>query len=117
MDWAQEIKDLLDTDYREAETVVLVCDNLNTHTPAALYKAFSPEEARRLVPSVIDVPTRPNSRELAQHRPNRTQRLDQLQCLKPNDNPVAQAYQKGLFNRRSLQLPSGSRISVQSMSD
>ena len=48
LDWAQEIKDLLDTDYPEAETVVLVCDNLNTHTPAALYKAFSPEEARRL---------------------------------------------------------------------
>ena len=48
VDSAQEIKDLLDTDYREAETVVLVCDNLNTHTPAALYEAFSPEEARRL---------------------------------------------------------------------
>ena len=48
VDWAQEIKDLLDTDYPKAETVVLVCDNLNTHTPAALYKAFSPEEARRL---------------------------------------------------------------------
>ena len=48
VDWALEIKELLDTDYRDAETVVLVCDNLNTHTPAALYKAFSPEEARRL---------------------------------------------------------------------
>ena len=48
LDWAQEIKDLLDTDYPKAETVVLVCDNLNTHTPAALYKAFSPQEARRL---------------------------------------------------------------------
>ena len=48
LDWAQEIKELLDTDYREAETVVLVCDNLNTHTPAALYEAFPPEEARRL---------------------------------------------------------------------
>ena len=48
LDWAQEIKDLLDTHYPKAETVVLVCDNLNTHTPAALYKAFSPEEARRL---------------------------------------------------------------------
>ena len=48
LDWAQEIKDLLDTHYPKAETVVLVCDNLNTHTPAALYKAFSPQEARRL---------------------------------------------------------------------
>ena len=48
VDWAHEIKALLDTDYPEAETVVLVCDNLNTHTPAALYEAFPPEEARRL---------------------------------------------------------------------
>ena len=48
LDWAQEIKNLQDTDFPKAETVVLVCDNLNTHTPAALYKAFSPEEARRL---------------------------------------------------------------------
>ncbi len=47
-DWAHEIKALLDIHYREAETVVLVCDNLNTHKPAALYKAFPPEEARRL---------------------------------------------------------------------
>ena len=38
----------MDMDYPKAETVVLVCDNLNTHTPAALYKAFSPEQARRL---------------------------------------------------------------------
>ena len=48
VDWAHEIKDLLTIDYPEAETVVLVCDNLNTHTPASLYKAFPPEEARRL---------------------------------------------------------------------
>lgn len=48
VDWAEEIRDLLDADYPEAETVVLVCDSLNTHTPAALYEAFPPEEARRL---------------------------------------------------------------------
>ncbi len=39
VDWAQEIKDLLNTDYPKAETVVLVCDNLNTHTPACLPQA------------------------------------------------------------------------------
>ena len=48
VDWAQEIEELLETDYPEAETIVLVCDNLNTHTPAALYEAFPPDKARRL---------------------------------------------------------------------
>ena len=35
-------------DYPDTETVVLVMDNLNTHTPASLYKAFPPAEAKRL---------------------------------------------------------------------
>ena len=48
-DWAHQIKHLLDEDYPEAKKVVLVCDNLNTHKPAALYRAFSPVEARRLL--------------------------------------------------------------------
>ena len=48
VDWAHEIEELLETDYPEAETIVLVCDNLNTHTAAALYEAFAPEKARRL---------------------------------------------------------------------
>ena len=49
IDLAEEIKALLDVDYPEAEQVVLVWDNLNTHTPASLYKAFPPAEARRLL--------------------------------------------------------------------
>ena len=48
IDWAQEIKELLDTDYPEAGKVRLVCDNLNTHKIASLYEAFDPQEARRL---------------------------------------------------------------------
>lgn len=48
-DWAEEIKELLDEDYRDAETVVLVMDNLNTHTAGALYEAFAPAEARGLL--------------------------------------------------------------------
>ena len=47
-DWAHLIKELLDVHYPDAETIVLVQDNLNTHTPAALYEAFPPAEARRL---------------------------------------------------------------------
>jgi hypothetical protein len=47
-DWAREVKGLLDEDYPEAEKVILISDNLNTHSVAALYEAFPPEEARRL---------------------------------------------------------------------
>jgi transposase len=48
VDWAEEVRRLLDEDYPEAERVILVCDNLNTHTVASLYRAFEPAEARRL---------------------------------------------------------------------
>jgi hypothetical protein len=47
-DWAQQIKDLVNVRYPDAERIVLVMDNLNTHTPAALYEAFPPAEAKRL---------------------------------------------------------------------
>lgn len=48
-DFAHSIKDLVDNHFPEAEVVRVVLDNLNTHTPAALYEVFAPEEARRLV--------------------------------------------------------------------
>lgn len=47
-DWAQCIKELVDVHYPDAEQIVLVMDNLNTHTPASLYEAFPPAEARRI---------------------------------------------------------------------
>jgi hypothetical protein len=47
-DWAHLIKDLLEGRYAQVEKVVLVQDNLNTHTPASLYETFGPAEARRL---------------------------------------------------------------------
>ncbi len=47
-DWAHQMKWLIDEAYPNAEKIVLVMDNLNTHTPASFYKAFSPEEAFRL---------------------------------------------------------------------
>ena len=49
LDLAHQIKALLDEDYPDAVKVKLVMDNLNTHTPASLYKAFDPIEARRLI--------------------------------------------------------------------
>ena len=48
-DWAEEIKYLSDEMYPEAEKIILVMDNLNTHKPASLYKAFPPAEARRII--------------------------------------------------------------------
>lgn len=48
LDWAEEIRELLEVDYAEADKVVLVCDNLNTHKIGSLYEAFEAAQARRL---------------------------------------------------------------------
>ena len=48
IDWAHFIKEMLEERYADAEKVVLVMDNLNTHNIASLYLAFPPEEARSL---------------------------------------------------------------------
>jgi len=47
-DWAVAMRELSDVHYPEAEIIVVVMDNLNTHSPASFYEAFTPEEARRL---------------------------------------------------------------------
>jgi len=48
LDWAECIRELVDVHYPAAERIVLVMDQLNTHSPASLYAAFAPAEARRL---------------------------------------------------------------------
>ena len=48
-DWAEAMKELSDEVYPDAEKIVVVMDNLNTHSPISLYETFPPEEARRLV--------------------------------------------------------------------
>ena len=48
IDFAHVVKHLVDVHYPDAERIVLVMDNLNTHTPGSLYEAFAPTEARRL---------------------------------------------------------------------
>lgn len=52
VDWAQEVKILLEEDFPDAEKVILVSDNLNTHKIGSLYEAFAPAEARRLAQRV-----------------------------------------------------------------
>jgi hypothetical protein len=49
LDWALEVRELLDVRYPKAKRVILVSDNLNTHDYASLYEAFEPAEARRLM--------------------------------------------------------------------
>lgn len=49
IDWAVEMEELLRTRYADAEKVILVCDNLNTHTMGAFYEAFPPDQARAIV--------------------------------------------------------------------
>jgi hypothetical protein len=48
VDWALQVRELLDVRYAKAKTVTLVSDNLNTHDYASLYEAFEPAEAHRL---------------------------------------------------------------------
>ncbi len=48
VDWAEKIRYLVDEVEPDAEKIILVMDNLNTHTIGSLYKAFPPEEARRI---------------------------------------------------------------------
>lgn len=49
IDWAIEMEQLLSTQYAGADKIILVCDNLNTHTRGAFYEAFSAEKAREIV--------------------------------------------------------------------
>jgi DDE superfamily endonuclease len=49
VDYAHALRELVDVHYADAGKIVLVQDNLNTHKPASLYEAFTPEEARRIM--------------------------------------------------------------------
>jgi len=48
IDWAEELREILNHRYAQAEKVILVCDNLNTHKLASFYEAFAPAQARQL---------------------------------------------------------------------
>ena len=48
LDWAACVKELVDVHYPDADQIVLVMDQLNTHSPASLYAAFPPADAKRL---------------------------------------------------------------------
>ncbi len=72
-DWAAYVKHLVDGRYKDAHRVVLVMDNLNTHTPASLYEAFEPSEAKRIADK-LEIHVCAQTRKLAQHGGDRTER-------------------------------------------
>ena len=49
IDWAEFIKELTDEHYPDVEKIVLIMDNLNTHTGSSLYEAYPPKEAKRML--------------------------------------------------------------------
>lgn len=49
VDWARLLRDIVDRHFPGAERIVVVMDNLSTHKPSSLYKAFAPEEAKRIL--------------------------------------------------------------------
>lgn len=53
VDFAYFLRDLVDVHFPDAEVIDVVVDNLNTHSPASLYEAFEPEEARRLARKLV----------------------------------------------------------------
>jgi hypothetical protein len=54
-DFAMQMQELVDVHFPEADVIKLVVDNLNTHTPAALYETFMPAEARRPPPARVPI--------------------------------------------------------------
>jgi hypothetical protein len=71
VDWACEVKELLEVDYPEAKRVILVCDNLNTHSIASLYKAFDPRTSAT-IGATTGHPSHAQTWQLAEHRRDRT---------------------------------------------
>ena len=75
VDWATEIHTLLTDRYANAAKVILVLDNLNTHTLGARYDAFPPAEARRLAER-LELHYTPKHGSVAQHCRERAERVD-----------------------------------------
>lgn len=74
-DYAAFLRALADEHFPAAERIVLVQDNLNTHSPASLYEAFPPAEAAR-IKARFEFHFTPPTRELDEHRRNRIERAE-----------------------------------------
>ena len=71
-DWALFMQEVLEEQYPEATKVVLVMDNLNTHTPASFYEVLPPEQAKALIDR-LEIHYTPKHAILAQYRRDRTE--------------------------------------------
>ena len=81
---SMEVAHLLDTRYADVEGIMLVCDNLNTHTKGAFYEAFPPDKARDYVRR-IGLCLHAQTRQLAQRGGVRVELLDQPMPDGPSD--------------------------------
>ena len=72
-DYAQCMRELVDVHYPDAACIRVVQDNLSTHSAGALYEAFAPAEARRIL-KPLGVPLHPQACQLAQHGRDRDRR-------------------------------------------
>ena len=83
VDFAHQMRWLVDEAYPHTETIRLVLDNLNTHKLGSLYDAFEPAQARRIAKG-LGVPLHPSTRQLAEHGRDRVECLEQSVYQPPN---------------------------------
>jgi hypothetical protein len=91
-DWAFEIHSLLTKHYPHAEKVILVMDNLNTHTIASLYEAFPADKALEMAQR-LEIHFTPQTWELAEHGRDRVKRVE-FPMLKPPDRQSIEAEER-----------------------
>jgi hypothetical protein len=104
VDWANRIRFLVDGMYPDAEAIVLAMDNLNTHAPSSLYKAFPPEEARRILRK-LELHYTPQARQLAQYG------RDRAECDDPSVF-VPASWQSCTSVRRTRLLEKGEKATI-----
>ena len=105
IDWAHEVERLLTVDYPHADRVVLVMDNLNTHTTGSLYQAFEPAKARelaRLCASEIG----------AQHRRDRVVRAHPTMPGPPHRKPRRPQHRTRRLATRHQHRPTTSQLAL-----
>ena len=87
-DYAQCMRELVDVHYPDAACIRVVQDNLSTHSAGALYEAFAPAEARRIL-QPPGVPLHPQACQLAQHGRDRDRRAPRPMPGSQNRRPQA----------------------------
>jgi hypothetical protein len=120
LDWTEQIRILLEEDYPQAEVVVLVMDNLNTHSIGSLYEAFQPAKARELARrleihytpkhgswrNIAEIELSVLSRQCLDQRIESIERLESechcaaASCVRDRSRPPATGLQEQVANRR-----------------